>query len=69
MNILLDHYMLTHDKDQHAAEISDFFIFEFKKEKSTYYMFLIFTTHTGKQNQCKGGTPLLLYGASISPAP
>ena len=32
MNILLDYYMLTYDKNQHAAKISDFFIFEFKKK-------------------------------------
>ena len=51
MNILLEHYILICDNNQHAAEISDFFIFEFKKEESTWYMFLIFIICAGKQNQ------------------
>ena len=51
MNILLDHYMLIYDENQYVAEILDFFIFEFKKEKFTCCIFLIFITHADKQNQ------------------
>lgn len=43
--------MLTQSDDCCAAEISDLFTFEFKGEGSTHCMPLIFTTHTGKQNQ------------------
>jgi hypothetical protein len=51
MNILLDYYMLTHSSDQCAAEIFNLFIFEFKKEKFTCCMSLIFITCADKQNQ------------------
>ena len=51
INILLDYYMLICNNNQHAAKISDLYIIEFKKEKSTCCMSLIFITHIDKQNQ------------------
>jgi hypothetical protein len=51
VDILLDHYMLTCGGDYYAAEISDLFIFEFKRKRPTCCMPLIFTTRAGKQNQ------------------
>ena len=50
MNILLNYYMLTYDKDWHAAKISNLFIFEFKREKFICYISLIFIIHADKQN-------------------
>jgi hypothetical protein len=47
----LSHYMLTRGRDRRAAEISDFFTFEFKDEGPTRCMPLIFTTRAGKENQ------------------
>ena len=51
MNILLNHYMLICNEDWCAAEISDFFIFKFKKKKFIYCIFLIFIIWADKQNQ------------------
>lgn len=51
VDILLGHYMLTRGGDRRAAEISDFFTFEFKDEGPTRCMPLIFTTRAGKENQ------------------
>lgn len=50
IDILLGHYMLTHDRDRHNAEISDLFTFELKNEGPAQCMPLIFTTYIGKQN-------------------
>jgi hypothetical protein len=51
VDILLGHYILTRGGDRRAAEISDFFTFEFKDEGPTICMPLIFTTRAGKENQ------------------
>ena len=51
VDILLDHYILTHSSNRRFAEISDLFIFKFKREGPTHCMPLIFTIYTGKQNQ------------------
>ncbi len=50
MNILLDYYILTYNNNQCVAKISDFFIFEFKKKRSIYYILLIFIIYADKQN-------------------
>ena len=50
VNILLDYYILTYDDDKCFAEISDLFIFEFKKKNLICCMFIIFIICADKQN-------------------
>ena len=50
MNILLKHYMLIYDDNWHTVEISNLFIFEFKKKEFIWCMSLIFITCADKQN-------------------
>jgi hypothetical protein len=51
VDLLLGYYMLTRGSDRRAAEISNFFTFEFPGEGPTRCMPLIWTTRVGKQNQ------------------
>ena len=43
--------MLTYGGNRRSAEISNLFTFKFKSKGLTYYIPLIFTTYTSKQNQ------------------
>ena len=51
INILLGHYIFTHSGNRHSAKILDLFTFKFKGKGLIYYIPLIFTIYTGKQNQ------------------
>ena len=51
VNILLGHYILIYSSNRYSTKILDLFIFKFKGKGPTRHMPLIFTTHTGKQNQ------------------
>jgi hypothetical protein len=42
--------MLTYSGNRYSTKILDLFTFKFKGEGPIYYMPLIFTIYTGKQN-------------------
>ena len=51
MDILLGHYILTYGGNRCFTKILDLFTFKFKGEGLIYYIPLIFTIYTSKQNQ------------------
>ena len=51
VNILLGHYMLIYGGNRYFTKILNLFTFKFKGKGPIYYIPLIFTIYTGKQNQ------------------